>query len=98
MKYRKTSTSQYGKVLHEFEAMKYTGDNSDECILFGAGISPAVWMKPGSGLIIKGVNGEFIIEQNDWIIKLAENNYHRCRGNLFHILYEPALTEEKSEL
>jgi hypothetical protein len=73
----------------EFDALQYLGTNAEECICFGKGASAAAWLRPGCGLILRSPSGEFIIEQNDWIIKLAENNFHRCRGHLFHILYEP---------
>lgn len=90
LKFKKRSQGRYFNSDDIFEALQFKGQNIDECKMFGNSDKPSVWFKPGAGLIVKNIGGEFLIEQNDWIIKLAENNLQRCKDSLFNKIYEPA--------
>lgn len=94
MKFRKKALGQISKPLTVFEAIQYI-DNQQECMTFG---EPKVWFKEGSGLILQSPAGDFIIEQNDWIIKLAANNFHRCKGHLFSKIYESVPNEANEQV
>lgn len=92
MKYRKKALGTLSRPLATFDALQFTGENQQDCMTFG---EPKIWLKEGAGLILKSPNGDFIIEQNDWIIKLAENkDLHRCKGHLFSKIYESVPVEE----
>jgi len=79
------------------EALQFTGDNFWECYKWldgscrGGGetlINKYGQTEYGSVFIINHVDGDSTALPSDWIIKDIDNNFYRCKSDMFKKKYE----------
>lgn len=68
----------------EVEAIQYTGKNMQQIIDFTAGIA-----RFGHGhLSIYTLEGDMIVEIDDWVIKGVEGEFYPCKPQIFEKTYD----------
>ena len=71
------------------EAVRWTGENSDEVIAFmGGQIVQQSFV--GSQLWIPTLEGTMAANYGDWIIRGIKGEFYPCKNDIFLMTYEPA--------
>lgn len=72
------------------EAVRFTGRNSHEVMLFmGRDSSFVDQSEPRAALIISTLEGPLRASVGDWIIKGVKGEFYPCKPDIFEATYEP---------
>lgn len=83
------------------EAMRWTGDNTRDVMLWAAGgtlapfaMAPGWWLSnPSEGkfrLMVPTLEGQMAANPGDWIIKGIKGEFYPCKPDIFDATYEQA--------
>lgn len=79
--------AKYRKKPLVIDAIKYTGDNKEECCLFMM-LHTIAWDKNDNGLFINTLEGMIKASVGDYIIKGTKGEYYGIKEDIFLESYE----------
>lgn len=72
------------------EALQWTGKNIDEIQTFVGDSLMPIERRHDYDLKIKTLEGVFIVDRYDFIIKGLKGEFYSCKPDIFEMTYEPA--------